>query len=46
MPGGCKSTLIGKTLYISYITEDFGPMVLFFEMGRKKNFVRQFRCPP
>ena len=42
VPGGCKSTLIGKSPHISYITELFGPRVLFFEMGRKKNFVPQF----
>ena len=35
VPGGCKSTLIGKSPHISYITELFGPRVLFFEMGRK-----------
>ena len=33
MPGGCKSSFIGKSPHISYITELFGPRVLFFEMG-------------
>ena len=42
VPGGCKSTSIGKTPYISYITELFGQRVLFFEMGRKVFFITQF----
>ena len=36
MPGGRKSILIIKTLYISYITKLFGLRVLFFEGGKKK----------
>ena len=40
VPGGYKSTLIGKSPHISYITELFGPRVLFFEMGRKNFFGR------
>ena len=42
VPGGCKSTLIGKTPYILYIVELFGLRVLFFEMGRKIFFVAPF----
>ena len=42
VPGGCKSTLIGKSPHISYITELFGPRDLFFDWVEKIFWLRLF----